>query len=284
MANIAHVISGNLPRQSSVYVIFAVCERLIHVFSTEVSSRFTVVREQLSECYDETPDEDRQFLEYAVVRLGVNNSADKAGFYNGVSSSRLGLFESVCECGEHTYYETIDCMVPYARYSLPTAKVVDFIGKLPAVVDGRTFGSVEYQGGGGDVAVSIILRPSDYILCKIDQVCDLLELELENGNVFIETMLSSEWSEEDMARIRSCAICLVQALALRDGWGRGYYEDVHPEISRIILEVTGLENKWRRRQHKHIVVGGYYGASIWRCGCKEHDQSKNEEGSSPFNG
>ena len=78
MENIAHVISGNLHHQSSVYVIFAVRERLIHVFSTEVSSRFTVVREQLSECYDETPDEDRQFLEDAEVRLGVNNSSDKA--------------------------------------------------------------------------------------------------------------------------------------------------------------------------------------------------------------
>ena len=257
MAKIAHVISGNLPHQSSVYVIFAVRERLIHVFSTEVSSRFTVVREQLSECYIETPDEDQQFLEDAAVRLGVNNSADKAGFYNGVSSSRLGLFESVCERGEHTYYETIDCMVPYACYSLPTAKVVDIIGTIPAVEEGRTFGSVEYQGGGGDVAVSINLRPRDYIVCKIDQVCDLLELELENGNVFIETMLSSEWSEEDMARICSRAIFLVQALALRDGWGCSYYEEVHPEIYQIILEETGSENRWGRRQHKHIVVGGY---------------------------
>jgi hypothetical protein len=135
--------------------------------------------------------------------------------------------------------------------------VVDIIGTIPAVEEGRTFGSVEYQSGGGDVAVSINLRPSDYIVCKIDQVCDLLELELENRNVVIETMLSSEWYEEDMARICIRAICLVQDLVFCDGWGCGHYEEVHPEISQIILEATVSENRWGRRQHKHIVVGGY---------------------------
>ena len=83
---LAELLHGELPYQSSVYAIYSVRERRIDVFSCDVNSKYSITR-GLIECEESTAT--KSHLNHYLCESTIYNGCDFSGFFNGVSPDPL---------------------------------------------------------------------------------------------------------------------------------------------------------------------------------------------------
>ena len=107
-------LEGELPYQSAVYVVIDTTKNSIHVQPATVSGRYTIAEGQYRFAY-EYPGEIDDYLKAKGAELGVDKGLwDKCGFYMGVKSTDLQIFDLITT--EHqTDYAIADLAIAYAR-------------------------------------------------------------------------------------------------------------------------------------------------------------------------
>lgn len=214
--------SINLQHQNATYVAIAVRERKIHKLSTSVSNVFSIASnmQQMT-----TDDIDSELIRDHIRQLDYHPEREKSGFYSGLSIVNIGLLHMINEQNdddEKRLVAGMDLFTPYRRYSLPTAVLQGIIGQQP-VITNHAHGPFTLTPSGhslGDIGISInIPNPNPYIICKIDQCTNIEEIELPNGDVFPEMVISSHWTNTQARQIHNRALDLVSALVNNDETG-----------------------------------------------------------------
>lgn len=251
---------NTLSPQTAVYVVFARREQRVHVMSTKVHPKYSITGD-LNDCLcdrdEEECKEESKYIKSRVQEFGLNGTDDKSGFYNGVDISELGLLDLANEHGDGDIQESrrLDLLIPYHRYDMPVETVTTCIGNLPIVEDEEA-GPLSLQKCHdelGDVAVSMNEFLTNYIICKIDQISYLYEVELDNDFVFPEIDICSHWNNDDLERVRDNALQLISALVdnvkVGGDWG---YEPIDLSVRQTIRR--GLNSGWEVTTHPHIVI------------------------------
>lgn len=270
MDDVITFLSGRLPRQTSVYVVFALEEDFIHVVSTDVSAKYSVVRAMRPELLDQIAENGRRDGGVAVgdglfatpqqhmllqhledlMRSDYYEGSDKDGYYNGVPGrtimSRFCSTQAVV-----AGLEKIDMMVPYTRYHISEDRLREEMDSIPAARDG-VYGPVELVGGDatGKLSVSMNVRHflrSPYIIAKIDQLCCLGEHQFHEEYIFCEKMLSSEMNGEELEQVRNSAVNIMGILVNHPTG----YEPIDPDMRGIISRGVC---QWSIQMHDHVVI------------------------------
>lgn len=264
-------LSGDLPRQSSVYVVFSKQQEAIHVLSLDVSAKYSIVRAMRPELIDQiaenesgngrvpvgdglfaTPQQ-HMLLQHIdeMMRSDYYQGNDKVGFYNGVPGRTI--ISRFCPESLIAGVATFDQFCPYNRYHLPQERLRDIMGSIPDVQD-SVHGPVESSGIGGEGKFAVSMNqshfsPSPYIIAKLDRLCCLHEHQFHDEYVFCEKMLSSAMNHEDLERVRNSAVNIMGLLANRR---TGSYVPIDPLIKQIIGQ--SLACRWTIHMHDHIVI------------------------------
>ena len=209
------ILEGTLPWQSAVFVIADKSQKRIHVLPVSVNSRYAIAESQYLSS-DDLSVEAAGYLKDKCDELNVIECDDKNGFYMGRNAVDLGLFALFCDSKtKMKKYIDTDSILPYTRYIIPLAKVQNILGGQPDVKT-RNYGPIKYQlcesGGFDKLAVSVNDLATDYVLFKIDQTAMMGEEQLSDGYIFLEQLLSAQWTQEQHSLIAEKATNLIGQL------------------------------------------------------------------------
>ena len=146
-------LSGDLPRQASIYVVFSHQEEAIHVLSLDVSAKYSIVRAMRRELLDQIAENEsgngrvpvgdglfatsqqHMLLQHIdeMMRSDHYPGSDKVGFYNGVPGRTI--ISRFCPESLVAGVATIDQLCPYNRYHLSEERLRDIMGSIPEVQD-----------------------------------------------------------------------------------------------------------------------------------------------------
>lgn len=270
MDEVIGVLEG-LPRQTAVFVVFAVEEEVIHVISMDVNAKYSVVRAMRPELLNQIAENGRRdggvavgddlfatprqhmLLQYVedLMRSEHYSSSDKAGYYNGVPGGTIMSTFSP-QSVSVARLEMVDMMVPYTRYHLSEDRLRTEMGTIPVSRDG-VIGPVELMGGGATNRISVSMNmghiiPSPYIIAKIDLLCSLGEHQFYDDYIFCEKMLSSEMNGEELEQVRNSAVNIMRILVDHPTG----YEPIDPHSKDVISQ--SLSRQWTIQMHDHIVI------------------------------
>lgn len=247
-------LRGSFYQQTSVYVVFSQREKKIHVISVDIHAKYSVARNQLL-FPTNIPDDLRRYFEELVNNNSVHGG-DKSGFYNGLGSSQIGLWDLVCERGDGHIHSRLDLCSPYKQYPLPNDLARRIVGEFP-VIQQRNVGPLRVKGfGPKTITISMNDDVLDYLICKIDQDCCFCERVFDSGYIFGEQLMSANWEEGDRERIRSNAVELVKLLADPESQQHiPEYERLPTGLAACIMSSTetGTGASWPITTHPHIV-------------------------------
>ena len=273
MNDVITLLSGDLPRQSAVYVVFDLKEHEIHVLSTDVSAKYSIVRAMRPELLNQIAENGRrdgcmdvgdglfatpqqymllQHLEDVMESCDYYTLSDKAGYYNGVPGRTI--ISRFCPQSLVEGFEMLDMTYsPFNRYHISEERLREEMDSIPVARDG-VYGPVELVGGGADgkLSVSMNMRhfpPSPYIIAKLDLLCSLGEHQFHEDYIFCEKMLSSEMNTEELEQVRNRAVNIMGILVNHPDTR---YEPIDPDIRGTLSRC--LAGQWPVQMHDHIVI------------------------------
>ena len=255
---LVELLQGELPYQSSVYVIYSVRERRIDVISCDVNSKYSITRGLIQS--EESPAVRSDLIRY-LNESTIHNGCEFSGYFNGVSPDPLLNLMSD-DTTERPILMNLDvmnedansCLIPYTRYTLTAHQKDRCLGQEPIIrVEERMYGPWNLESsafGDGDLSVSLPQQASRYIFAKLDTFSSFNIGEEEIPPNYASTdefCLSSKFSQNDIGRLRDNAVDLVRLIIERPG-----YEPVSAHIEMVVKK-SMVEN-WPVRKHEHFTI------------------------------
>ena len=256
---LVELLQGELPYQSSVYVIYSVRERRIDVISCNVNSKYSITRD-LIEC--EVSPGMRSHLNRYLCESTIHNGCDFSGYFNGVSPDPLlnlmcdnTTFRPILMNFDVPNQDANTVLIPYTRYHLTEEQKLRCLGQEPIIgVEERMYGPWKLESlalGEGRLSVSLPQKGSMYVFAKLDtwsclSLCDNRDLPEYAG--CDEFILSSKFTKNDIGRLRDNAVDLVRHTIEHPGG----YEPVNPNIERIVKK--SMVESWPVRTHDHLTI------------------------------
>lgn len=249
-------ITDNLPVSTSVFVVFAIRQRTIHVVSRDVNSIYGYVKNQLDDWSmdDIVSDQDKSHFISLLESWTWETGDDQAGFFDGVPAgdTLLSLMSSGGNTCRLLDYENMSSdintiIVPYSRLQVSNQKLEDIFGQgsVPTFNRGQYFGELETGEHSEGIGVSVPQYISEFIFAKIDIVADILEHENSRGTVFSEYSMSAPMNERDRVLVCNRGIELVRTSV------RENITDVDQDLAMMVLVHS---RNWNVMTHNHIIV------------------------------
>ena len=152
MDDVITFLSEALPRQISVFVVFALQEESIHVLSMDVSAKYSIVRAMRSELVAQIAEngsgngqanvrdglfatsKQHRLLQHIDELMSSDcyyKDSDKTGFYNGLPGRTI--MSRFCPEEAVAGLATIDMMCPYTRYLISEERLREEMDVIPVV-------------------------------------------------------------------------------------------------------------------------------------------------------
>ena len=253
--DVRQLLEGKLPRQSAVFVTFAAPEKVIHVNSIDVTAKYSILRE-IMDCEHEEESPENKYIEREFARCDLHGD-DVCGLFMGLSPETLKFFEKVARGdGVASVDQISDALSVIIRttihnfVNLPCDSVQEILRRVP-LVKREVHGSVKTTSKRNDDHLRVTvcegkLTRHSYLVCKIDQPCDLIEAATPPplGSMLDDVELSNQWTAGETENIRSNALKLIRLLVSKD---LDITEDTRFTIFAAI-------DSWSVRIHKHETI------------------------------
>ena len=144
---------------------------------------------------DENSDNGK-FVESEFENLGLDKNNGKLGFYLGLSSSQLGVFDRVCTHSDDSaeIMAQADLLWYTHCFGIPNQRITEIIGPVPNV-EKKLYGPLTYEKSEGCIlGITVTSDPMNhYIVCKIYRDYCLHEVQLSRTTFSCEVMPDSQW-------------------------------------------------------------------------------------------
>lgn len=249
--SLREILEGNLPYASSVYIVFVREEGRIHIFSSDVSTKYQIAKGQRCGA-DNMRSDVRKYFDKKIFEWNVSYEDDLSGFYNGLGSRQMGFMRSVCKNGldqEHDDWEN----AIYVNFvdRLSDDKVSSVLGSLGAIEEDVHCGLRLCEREPNYIEVTMNDETTKYTIVKVSRRSVYFGDEtFQDGYEFLGVGFSPKMSSNDINRIRSKCLDLLRVVINDERNMTRLSEDTY----KMICTALDSDSPWAVVTHSHETI------------------------------